>query len=258
MRIPLVAGRRFTPAEYLGGNAPVLIINESAARRFFPDGNVLGQFVKLGKPRRIVGVVKDSRDVRLDAEPEPTWYQPAFGAGNQLVVRVRGDASAMVERVRSELVASDRRLVVERIQPFGDIIASTVTDRRMAMRLLVTFAGLAIALAGLGLYAVLTFGVRQRLREIGVRIALGAPPSALVVDVVRNGLTMSAIGVGLGLVVSILTTRMLRSLLYDVSATDPLTIVAISGFLLLVSVAAAWHPAWRASRVDPATTLRAD
>jgi ABC-type antimicrobial peptide transport system permease subunit len=164
----------------------------------------------------------------------------------------------MVDRVRSELVASGRGLVIERIQPFGDIVASTVTDRRMAMRLLMSFAGLAIALAALGHYAVLSFGVRQRLREIGVRIALGAPPSALVVDVVRNGVTMSAIGVGIGLVVSMITTRMLRSLLYDVSATDPLTIAAISGFLLLVSVAAAWGPAWRASRVDPSMTLRAD
>jgi putative ABC transport system permease protein len=196
--------------------------------------------------------------VRLDAPPEPTWYEPAFGAGNQLIVRVRGDAQVMVPPVKASLLAADRRLVVERIAPFRDVVEATVAERRMAARLLATLAVLALALAVLGLYGVLAFGVRQRFRELGVRSALGATRTRLIGLVVRDGLTISAIGVALGLALSVLTTRALRGLLYDVSPTDPATLAGIALILVVASLAASAMPAWTAARVDPAAVLRAD
>jgi putative ABC transport system permease protein len=235
-----------------------VILNETAARRFFPGEDPTGQLVRLGRPRRIVGVVKDSRDMRLDSPAEPTWYQPEFGHGTQLIVRTRGDAGVMVAAIRRELIASDPGVVIERIGPFADIVASTVVDRRMAMRLLATLACLAILVASLGLYGVLSFAVRQRMRELGVRSALGAGPVALLRGVMGDGLAMTLPGIVVGLVLSVATTRVLRGLLYEVSPTEPATILGITGLLILVSIAASLVPALRASRVDPAVTLRSE
>jgi len=258
MRIPLVSGRNFTADEYMNWRSSALIINESAARRFFPGQNPIGQLVKIGKVRTIVGVVKDSRDVRLDIPAEPTWYQPVFGNANQLIVRATGDQGTMIAAVRRVLLASDPGLVIERIGPFSEIIASTVIERKMAMRLLISLAGIAVLLASVGLYGVVSFNVNQRTREFGVRSALGASPASLLGRVLRGGVGLSVVGLTMGIVLSLGSTRVLRGLLYEVSPSEPLTIASISVGILLVSLISTCLPAWTASRVSPAVALRSE
>lgn len=258
MRIPILAGRAFTAEEYMDWRSSALIINESAARRFFPEQDPIGQRVHIGKVRTIVGVVKDSRDVRLDAPAEPTWYQPVFGKGNQLIVRTSGDEAAAVAAIRRVLLASDPNLVIESIGPFRDVIASTVTERRMAMRLLAALAGLAVFLASVGLYGVMSFSVKQRMKELGVRSALGASPAALRALVLRSGLRLSLIGLSIGLLLALASTRVLRGLLYHVSPTEPSTILQMAALLFVVSLLACGVPAWGASRVSAAVAMRSE
>ena len=259
MNTPVISGRAFTAQEDMAGNAPVLMINESAARRFFPGRSPLGESVFLaGKPRRIVGVVKDMRDVRLDAPPEPQWYQPLFGSGTQLIVRVVGDASDAIPMLRREMLAADSRFVVNGIGSLDDIVATTVTERRMAMRLLSALAAIALVMASIGLYGVVSFNVARRRREFGVRSALGAQRHALLGMVLREGVGMALTGIAVGVGLSVWLTRVLERLLFEVSPTEPSTIVMIAALLLLVAVGASLIPAWRGASVDPATALRAD
>jgi putative ABC transport system permease protein len=259
MNTPVVAGRKFTEQEDMAGNAPVLMINESAARRFFPGRSPLGESVLLaGKARRIVGVVKDMRDVRLDAPPEPQWFQPLFGSGTQLIVRVAGDASDAIPMLRREMLAADSRFVVNGIGSLDDIVATTVTERRMAMRLLSALAAIALGMASIGLYGVVSFNVARRHREFGVRSALGAQRHALLGMVLREGIGMALTGIAIGVGLSVWLTRVLERLLFQVSPTEPSTITMIAGLLLLVAVCASLVPAWRGASVDPAMALRAD
>jgi predicted lysophospholipase L1 biosynthesis ABC-type transport system permease subunit len=243
----------------MAGNAAVLIINESAARRFFPGRSPLGESVFLaGKPRRIVGVVKDMRDARLDTPAEPQWYQPLFGAGTQLIVRVAGDASDAMPMLRRELTSVDSRFVVNSLASLDDIIAGTVAERRMAMRLLTTLAAIALAMASIGLYGVVSFNVVTRRREFGVRSALGAQRHDLLVMVLRDGVGMAVIGIIAGVTLSLWLTRALERLLFEVSSTEPLTMAMIALLLLVVSIGASLLPAWRGASVDPALALRAE
>jgi len=259
MRTPIVHGRTFTEAEYMAANAPALIINESAARRFFPNQDPLGESVFLaGKARRIVGVVKDMRDVRLDVAAEPQWYQPVFGDGTQLIIRTSGRAADMIPLLRRELAASDSRLVINRIDALEDIVATTVMERRMAMRLLAALAMLALTLASIGLYGVLSFNVARREREFGVRSALGAPRGALLTLVLRDGVRLALVGVVLGMILALWVTGALRGLLFEVSPTEPRTFTIIAAVLVLVAAAASLVPAWRAASADPIRALRAD
>ena len=259
MKTPILRGRAFTEAEDMDGNAPVLIINESAARRFFPAQDPVGESVVLaGKARRIVGVVKDMRDVRLDAPAEPQWFQPLFGAGTELIVRVSGDASAAVPMLRRQLLAVDSRFIVNRIEPLDDIIATTVAERSMAMRLLAALALVALTMSAIGLYGVLAFNVVRRRREFGIRSALGAQRHALLGMILRDGLAMASLGVLAGIALSLGLARGLESLLFEVSPTEPVVIVSIAVLLLLVAAAASAVPGWRAASVDPALALRAE
>ena len=259
MRTPIVRGRAFTEAEYMAPDAPALIINESAARRFFPTQNPLGESVFLaGKARRIVGVVTDMRDVRLDVPAEPQWYQPSFGDGTQLIVRTSGRAADMIPTLRRELEGSDRRLVINSIDALEDIVTTTVVERRMAMRLLAALAGMALMLASIGLYGVLSFAVARREREFGVRSALGATRSSLLTLVLRDGVRLALVGIALGTMLALWLTEALRGLLFEVSPTEPRTFSMIAGVLVLVAAAASLVPAWRAARADPVRTLRSD
>jgi putative ABC transport system permease protein len=259
MHTPVVLGRAFTPDEYLGDDAPALIINETAARRFFPNASPLGESAFLaGKARRIVGVVKDMRDVRLDTPADAQWFQPLLFDGTQLVIRTSGRAADMVATIRRELAAADSRFEINSVQPLDDIVATTVVERRMAMRLLATLAALALALASVGLYGVLSFNVARREREFGVRSALGAPRRALLTMVLRAGLGMALAGTVAGVLLSLWVTGVLRGLLFEVSPTEPRTISIIALLLLVVAAAASLIPAARAAGADPMRALRAD
>ena len=259
MRTPVVLGRAFTPEEYMAADAPALIINETAARRFFPNQSPLGESVFLaGKPRRIVGVVKDMRDVRLDTPAEAQWFQPLLFDGTQLIIRTSGRATDMLSTLRRELAAVDSRFVINTIQPLEEIVATTVVERRMAMRLLAALATLALALASLGLYGVLSFNVARREREFGVRSALGAPKRSLLAMVLRDGVAMAVAGTAAGVLLSVWLTGALRGLLFEVSPTEPRTISLIAVVLIVVAAAASLVPAWRAASADPMRSLRAD
>jgi len=257
MRIPIIAGRTFSDAEFLGGKATVIVINESTAKKFFPGESPLDRTVILNDhPRRIVGIVKDTRDVRLDAPAEPLWYEPVFGSGTQLIVRGTRPAAELIPEVRRVLLASDRGLVIERLGPFEDIVAGTLTDRRLAMRLVTILACLSTAVCLVGLYGVLAFAVRQRRREFGVRTALGATPRTLLGTVVREGVALAVPGLAIGIGASLATTRVIGGLLYDVRPTDPATFARITALFLLTVVAASLFPGIAAMRTDPATALR--
>lgn len=259
MRTPVVLGRAFIPEEYMAADAPALIINETAARRFFPNQSPLGESVMLGgKPRRIVGVVKDMRDVRLDTPAEAQWFQPLLFDGTQLIIRTSGRATAMLSTLRRELAAVDSRFVINDIQPFDEIVATTVMERRMAVRLLAALATLALALASLGLYGVLSFNVARREREFGVRSALGAPRRSLLAMVLRDGVGMALAGSTAGVMLSLWLTDALRGLLFEVSPIEPRTIALITLVLIGVAAAASLVPAWRAASADPVRALRAD
>ena len=257
MQIPIVAGRSFTDPEYTGGKAAVIMINESAAKKFFAGESPLDRTVILNdKPRRIVGVVKDTRDVRLDAAAEPLWYEPIFGAGNQLMVRGSRPMSELLPEVRRVLQASDPGLVIERIGPFEDIVAGTLADRRLAMRLVTLLAALALLLCTVGLYGLLGFAVRQRRREIGVRSALGASRGSLLGSVVREGVSLASIGLAIGFAVSLAGARLIEGLLYDVRPTDPATFLSMSFLFVFIAAAASLFPGLSAMRTDPAIALR--
>lgn len=257
MRIPIIAGRSFTEVEFVGGRSKVIMINESAAKRFFPRESPIDRLVILNDaPRRIVGVVKDSRDVRLDLPAEPLWYEPVFGHGNQLMVRGSRPVDELLPEVRRVLVASDPKLVIERIGPFEEIVSGTLAERRLAMRLVTILATLSTALCVVGLYGLLAFAVRQRRREFGVRSALGAPRRALVGSIVRDGVRLAMAGLAIGTVAALAGTRVLSGLLYDVAPTDPATFLTVGSIFVLTAAGASLVPGMAAMRVDPSIALR--
>ena len=259
MGIPVLAGRTFVEREFMAPNPPAIIINDVAARLFFPGRNPVGAHVELfGAPREIVGVVQGTRDVRLEAAPEPQWYQPMFFGGSQIVVRTSVDPSHFVETLRRELVAADPRVIITSIEPLDAIVAASVLERRMTSHLVTAFAGLALALAAIGLYGVMQFIVTRQTREFGVRTALGARRGQIVAMVLRQGVALTGVGVAVALLISLPLGRSLQRLLFEVQAVDPPTMAAVSLLVLFVSAAACAPPAWRAATVDPAVTLRSD
>jgi hypothetical protein len=259
MGIPVIEGRAFQPRDFQDSKLPNVVINDVAARVLFPGETAVGRRVEMfGERREIVGVVKGTRDARLDAPAEPQWYQPILFGSSQLVVRMSGDAAASVEILRRELVASDPRLMVKRVEPLEAIVADSVFERRLASRLLAVFAGLALALALVGLYGVLNVATVERRREFGVRAALGARPGTLTAMVLREGLGITAAGVGIGVLLSLWLSILLRAMLFEIRPGDPATVVGIAGAMLVAAAAACWLPAWRAASVDPAIALRAE
>jgi putative ABC transport system permease protein len=259
MGIPVVSGRPFTEQEYTSPDPPSVIINEALARRFFPGQNPLEKTLPMrGKPRAIVGVVKDTRDMRLDAPAEPQWYEPFFFASSQLLVRTAGKPSGFVETLRKELISSDPRLIINRIEPLDEIIAASIIERRLAMQLLSILAGIALALGVVGLYGVLNFNIAQRRREFGVRIALGAQRGDVMRIVLRQGIGLTIAGIGIGLLASIPLTRTFRIILFETGPADPFALAGTSLLLIIVAAIACCIPAWRAAKVDPLTVLRVE
>jgi predicted permease len=257
MRIPIVAGRDFAEADYFARKPMTVIINDVAARRYFPGVNPVGQHVHLGSaPREIVGVVAGTRDMRLDAAPEPQFYQPMFFGTSQIVVRTSGNTSALVDTMRREIAAADPRFMILDVAPLESILAETITEQRAAARLVIVFAGVALVLAFVGLYGVMQFIVSTRRRECGVRLALGAPRSRLVCGVIAHGLALAAIGIAGALVLAVSLARAARHLLFDVAPADPVILAATGIAMLVVATLACARPAWRAASVDPALALR--
>jgi predicted permease len=262
--IPLLDGRVFQEADRAETEA-VVIIDRTTARRHWPEGQALGKRVKLGGPQdpwmTVVGIVGDVRYHGLDSRVFPTIYVPHSQAPfnrMMLAVRTTADPLASVTAVKEQVAALDRDLPISAIQTMEQIVYGSVTQQRFNLTLLGTFAALALLLAAVGIYGVISYSVTQRTREIGVRMALGARARDVSRLVMRQGIKLALLGVALGLGGALALTRWMESLLFGVSPTDPLTFSAIALLLTAVALLACWLPARRATRVDPLVALRHD
>jgi predicted permease len=264
LRIPIQRGRAFTTADDAKAHQ-VLLVNEAWVRRFFPGQDVIGKVVRMGdkkgKPRSIVGVVADVRDMGLDKPPVPVLWAPEAQMPDSemvLMVRTAGPPSAVAARLRQQLSSIDPAQPIDWIQPFEERVDSALAPRRFPLQLLGAFAALALVLSAVGIYGVTAYGVAQRTRELGVRIAIGAQAADVLRTVMGSALRLAGLGVAIGLAAALSIAQLLSSLLYGVSARDPLTYAAISLLLTMVALLASFLPAHRATRVDPMTALRAE
>jgi len=262
MGINLRRGRDFE-ANDTEDKPGVVIVNETFAQRYFAGQEVLGKRLSVngarGPWREIVGVVRDSKYVTLGEAAMPFAYLPLaqnHETGVTLLVRAQVDPAALTASVRQTVQALEPNLPVTGVRPMTELIGNSLYAARMGAILIGVFGLLALLLAAVGLYGVMSYAVTQRTREIGVRMALGANASAVLMLVVRHGMTLTLIGVTLGLIASLALTRLLKTLLYGVSATDPLTFGVIALLLTAVALMACWIPARRAAKVDPLIALR--
>jgi putative ABC transport system permease protein len=267
MSIPLREGRAVTEQDTENATL-VALINETMAGELWPHESPLGKRIKFpgfeenAQPwRTIVGVMSNVKQYGLDKEARMQIYLPEAqypNSGMTLVVRTKVDPSNLIASVRSEIHAVDQELAVDSIATMEQLLADSISLQRFSLLLLMIFAGIALALAGVGIYGVISFTVTQRTREIGVRMALGAASSDILKLVVRQSIGLSLIGIGIGLCASLGLTRLLAALLFGVSPTDPVTFTVISLLLMGVALAASFIPARRAMRVDPMNALRCE
>jgi putative ABC transport system permease protein len=265
MQIPLVKGRHFDSRD-VAKMPEVAIVNESMARKFWPGENPIGKKVAAGCDeqalcRTIVGVVGDIRHEGLADEAQPEIYLPhqQFPLPSMsLVLRTAGEPLAMVAAVRGQVVALDKDQPVALVQTLEEHISQSVLQPRLLMTLLSIFAGLALALAAVGVYAMMSYSVSQRRGEIGIRIALGALKTDILRLVVGEAMWLVGMSLAIGLGAALAATRLLRSLLYEVGIWDPLTFAGIVLLLSLVSLIAAWLPARRAAGINPLVALRTE
>lgn len=268
LRIPLVRGRVFGEADRADA-PPVIAISQSLARKHWPDENPIGErlsFSDDGPWFEIVGVVGDTRHFGLDRESPPALYIPykqkswEWLSWQVLMLRAEAgvDPATLTPSVRAAIHELDPALPLDPLLTLEDAYAETTARRGFALTLVGAFAALALLLGSLGLYGILAYGVAQRRREIGVRMALGATEQDVLGRVLRRGLGLALLGVAIGLAGAFATSRLLSSLLYGISPTDPATFVGVSLLLASVALLASWLPARRATRVDPMTALRAE
>lgn len=265
--IPLIKGRTFTLRDDI--QAPgIAIINETLARRFFPGEEVIGKRIRFYSSRdpqppwlEVVGVVVDVKQISLDSDVRPEIYVPhAQGAHQALTffVRTDGDPLSLTSATKSAIQAVDKDQPVAWLTTLDQVLAGSVSNRRGLMFLLGVFAGIAVMMAAVGIYGVISHSVSQRTHEIGIRMALGALPSDVLKLVVRRGLVLAVIGIGAGLAGALVLTRVLSSLLFGVNATDSVTFVGVSLILTAVALLACYVPARRATKVDPMVALRCE
>jgi predicted permease len=267
---PLIAGRFFTDADNEKGE-PVVLIDQTAVERFWPHEDPVGKQIRLpfgpqiqAGPkdpalRTIVGVIGSSRNEGLDAPYTPHLFLPSRQFPlNAMTVYIRTTASpeALEEPVRREIQSVDPDLPVFGVRALRSIISDSLASRRFAMQILAFFAATAMLLAAIGIYGVMAYFVSQRVREIGVRMALGAQRRDVMNLIVRKGMSLALVGVTIGLVATFVLTRLISRLLFGVSATDPLTLAAFTALLALVAFLANYIPASRAAKVDPMVALR--
>jgi putative ABC transport system permease protein len=263
MGIPLLRGRNFTEQEDSEARH-VIIISESLARQYFPGEDPLGKRIAVSmfdkpNPTEIVGVVGDARYDSLTDEAQPTVYFPHPELAYEfmtLVIRTSGDPAEMAPAARRVISSLDPDQPVSDVRTMRQVLAERVARARFTTLLLGLFAGLATLLAAVGIFGVMNYAVTLRTREIGLRMALGAQPRRVLMLILRQGLLLTLAGIGAGLLGALALTRLMSSLLYGVSVTDPLTFAAIVFLLALVALVACYIPARRATRVDPLIALR--
>ncbi|HKE06038.1 MAG TPA: FtsX-like permease family protein, partial [Blastocatellia bacterium] len=269
MGIQIRAGRPFTLQD--GPDAPqVVIINETLARRFFPNENPIGHRFLWNPPphKTIVGVVGDAYNRGLDGEVYPEIYFPRmqldYNFASNLVLRVASGLngpsglSSLAIAIRNQAQAIDPNEPVNQVVTMDERLSNSVAGRRFQMLLLSLFAAVALVIAMVGIYGVISYAVSQRTHEIGVRMALGAQSSDVLWMVVWRGMSLTLVGVALGLAAALALTRVMKNLLFEVSATDPATLALVSLLLVGVAFIASYIPARRATKVDPLTSLRCE
>jgi putative ABC transport system permease protein len=261
--IPLLSGRVFTRMDNRD-SAPVVIISSSMARRYWPDEDPVGKKVRVvsfGRPvsREIIGVVGDSRHLGLDSDPRLEFFVPHLQnpyGGMTFVVRTTTDALRMIPVIKSGIWELDKDQPFYATATMEQLVAGTLGQRRFTLSLLASFAVIALGLAAVGTYGLISFSTTLRTREIGVRIALGAQTRDILKLILREGVVLSLAGVAMGLAGSLALTRFLSSLLFETTPTDSLTFAGIALLLFIVAMAAGYIPARRASKVDPMVALR--
>ena len=261
MRIPLIRGREFTAGDKRE-SPPVILITRAFARRFFPKQDPIGRHVALGRRAarpEIVGVIGDVRNISISTDPQPEILVPfaqLSWPSLNLLIRTAGDPHTLIEPVRRQIGTLDADQPATSVQTMEELLAGARSQPRLMMTLLLLFAVCALALAIVGLYSVISYSVSQRTMELGVRMALGATRARVLGLVIGQGVGLALLGIGVGLTLSFLLTRLMASLLYGVSVTDPWTFVASPLLFLLFTLLASYLPARRATRIDPVEALR--
>jgi putative ABC transport system permease protein len=265
MGIPVRSGREFTTSDTAESNA-VVIINDTMARQFWPRESPLGRRITYGAGNNpqwmtIVGVVGDTRRTGYDAPVRPETYMPMAQAPSRsmlMVVRSSSDPVALASSIRGVVASIDASQPVHHVATVEQLLGDLTAERRLNTILFALFAGVAALLAAAGIYGVIAYSVEQRTRELGVRLALGASPREVFALVLKEGMVLAVIGVVAGVVAAFGATQVMRSLLYDTSASDPATYAVMATAALCVALLACLIPALRATRVDPLTALRAE
>jgi putative ABC transport system permease protein len=263
MGISLIKGSAFTE-QHTSNTPAVAVINETMARKHFPGEDPIGKRINLGDPekspwRTVIGIVRDVRQKALDEEPYPQMYAAYAQFPSRamtLVARTSSAPSALVPAIRSELAVMDKDQPLYNVRTVEQVMSESISRQRFSMLLIAIFAGVGLVLASVGIYGVMSYTVAQRTHEIGVRMALGASARDVLKMVVGQGMLLAVIGTGLGLSAAFLLTRLISSLLFSVSAADPLTYILIALLLISVALVACLIPALRATRVDPMVALR--
>ncbi len=269
MGIPLLSGRDFAPTD-TRQSPNVAVINDAFARRHFAGENPLGHRLRLQGQERdpllIVGVINNVRNLALDEQPTPEVYvpylqdplSPNYPRAMTIVARTKSNPGAIAGTLRAALTSVDKSLPLYAVKPLPEHLRESLTRRRFNLILLSIFGGVALLLAAVGIYGVISYGVTQRTHEMGIRTALGAKPRDVLKLVVRQAMVLALGGVGIGLLASFALTRLMKGLLFSVSVTDPMTFVAIAGLMTSIALLACLIPARRATKVDPLVALRSE
>lgn len=260
MRIPLIKGRSFTEAE-VHSNAKVVLISEVLAQRYFAGEDPIGQRLRLAwlsqESYEIIGIVGDVRHRGLDVDLRQTIYFPTLRLGySNLAIRTATDPASLAAAVRKEVAALDPYQPVANIKTMEQWISESVEQPRLRTVLFGVFSAVALILSVVGIYGVMSYAVTQRTHELGIRMALGAQAGDVLRMVIGQGMKLAVLGVMLGLPASLVLTRLIKSLLFSVSATDPLTFAVIALLLMSVALLACYFPARKAMKADPMVALR--
>jgi putative ABC transport system permease protein len=259
--IPLRSGRWVTGSE---ADQRRVLINETLARRFFPHQNPVGQQLILGvmdpkqNSNEIAGVVGDVRDLGLDQQVEPTFYSIFTGPVMTILIKTQADPVQFAPAVRAAIRNLDPEVPISKIQPLAQNVADSLARRRFALTLLGIFGAMAALLTAAGVYGLLAYSVNARVREFGVRGAVGASPGNLVAVILREAAILMAPGLAAGLFLALAFSSVMKSFVYRLSPLDPWSLGSAAGFLVLLTLFSAWIPARRAAAVDLATALRSD
>jgi predicted permease len=261
MRIPLRAGRAFNAGEQ-AQSPPVVIVNESFARQYWPGANPLNEHVVIGRrpvPAQVVGVAADVKNKGLEQETQPQLYLPFAQlpwSSMNLILRTEGPPQTVIGAVRAQIGAIDADQPLTDVQTADDLMDAARAQPRFLLMLVGGFAGLALVLAVIGIYGVLSFSVAQRRQEFGVRMAMGADRDHILAVVLKHGFVLALVGVGMGLTASLLMAKLMAGMLYKTPGRDPVTFIAAPVALVLVVVLASYLPARRATQVNPVDALR--